>query len=51
MQATRQYYDSRETMLQLWVHENASASLAIAWDMNDKAWLKKQLFKSSSKTS
>jgi dynein heavy chain len=43
MQATRQYYDSRETMLQLWVHECFRIFGDRMWDMNDKAWLKKQL--------
>ncbi|GMH41208.1 hypothetical protein BSKO_09118 [Bryopsis sp. KO-2023] len=43
MQATKQFYDSRESMLQLWCHETFRIIGDRMWDMNDKEWLQKQL--------
>ena len=43
MQATKQFYDSKDVMLQLWCHETFRIIGDRMWDQNDKDWLKKQL--------
>ena len=43
MQATRQYYDSKESLLQLWCHECFRIFGDRMWDHDDKAWLQSQL--------
>ena len=43
MQATRQYYDGRDAMLQLWCHECFRVFGDRMWDEADRAWLKNQL--------
>ena len=43
MQATRQYYDSKENLLQLWCHECFRIFGDRMWDHDDKAWLRNQL--------
>lgn len=40
MQATRQYYDSKEALLQLWCHECTRVFGDRMWDANDRAWLR-----------
>eukprot|EP00854_Cymbomonas_tetramitiformis_P005380 gene5380-6528_t len=42
-QATRQFYDSKESMLQLWCHETFRIYGDRMWDHNDKDWLKNLL--------
>jgi len=41
--ATKQFYDSRESILQLWVHENLRVFGDRLWDANDARWLKQQI--------
>jgi len=43
MQATRQYYDNKESMLQLWCHECFRIFGDRMWDLGDKEWLQTQL--------
>ena len=43
MQATRQYYDSRDALLQLWCHECFRVFGDRMWDKADTDWLKHQL--------
>ena len=43
MQATRQYYDSKEVMLQLWCHECFRIFGDRMWDAADRQWLQTQL--------
>jgi dynein heavy chain len=43
MQATRAFYDSRESMYQLWCHETFRIYGDRMWDKGDKAWLKNLL--------
>lgn len=43
MQATKQFYDSCEPMLQLWCHETFRIIGDRMWDMADKDWLQTQL--------
>lgn len=43
MQATKQFYDSCEPMLQLWCHETFRIIGDRMWDMADKEWLETQL--------
>ena len=40
MQATKQYYDNPESMIQLWVHETFRIYGDRMWDPADKEWLK-----------
>ena len=47
MQATKQYYDNPESMIQLWVHETFRIYGDRMWDPADKEWLKS---KSNSRT-
>jgi len=39
MRATRQYYDNKDAMLQLWVHENLRVYSDRMWDKADKDWM------------
>ena len=41
--ATKQFYDSRESILQLWAHENLRVFGDRLWDANDSRWLKQQI--------
>lgn len=43
MQASKQFYDSRESMLQLWCHEAFRIIGDRMWDSDDKEWLRKEL--------
>jgi len=43
MQATKQFYDTKEELLQLWCHETCRIIADRMWDKNDKEWLQKQL--------
>jgi len=43
MQATRAFYDSKESMLQLWCHETFRVYGDRMWDANDKIWLENLL--------
>jgi dynein heavy chain len=43
LQASRNYYDSKESMLQLWCHECFRVFGDRMWDKGDKAWLQNQL--------
>jgi len=43
MQASKHYYDSRESILQLWCHEAFRIIGDRMWDSGDKQWLQKQL--------
>ena len=43
MQATKQFYDSKESMLQLFVHESSRIYMDRMWDPADKKWLQSQL--------
>lgn len=39
MRARRQYYDNKDAILQLWVHENLRVYSDRMWDQNDKDWI------------
>jgi len=41
--ATKQFYDSRESILQLWAHENLRVFGDRLFDMSDARWLKQQI--------
>ena len=43
LQATKAFYDSKESMLQLWCHETFRIYGDRMWDSNDKEWLTRQL--------
>ncbi|CAG9464381.1 unnamed protein product [Pedinophyceae sp. YPF-701] len=43
MQATKAFYDSKESMLALWCHETFRIIGDRMWDHGDKAWLRNQL--------
>lgn len=43
MRATRQYYDNKDSLLQLWVHENLRVFGDRMWDSADKQWLVNQI--------
>ncbi len=42
-QATRQFYTSKDEVLQLWCHETNRVIADRMWDRADKEWLRKQL--------
>ena len=48
MQATKQYYDNPDSMLQLWVHETLRIYGDRMWDPQDKQWLKERVDESLS---
>jgi len=41
--ATKQFYDSKESILQLWIHENLRVFGDRLWDVNDSSWLRRQI--------
>ena len=43
MQASKAFYDNKEDLLQLWVHETFRIIGDRMWDPADLAWLRKQL--------
>lgn len=45
LQASRSYYDSRESLLQLWCHETQRVLSDRMWSSDDKAWLVSQIDK------
>lgn len=43
VQASKAFYDNKEDLLQLWVHETFRVMGDRMWDPADVAWLRKQL--------
>jgi dynein heavy chain len=43
LQATKQFYDNKDDLLQLWCHETCRIIADRMWDPADKQWLRKQL--------
>jgi dynein heavy chain len=43
MQASKSFYDNKEDLLQLWVHETFRVMGDRMWDSGDVAWLRKQV--------
>ncbi|CEG01942.1 Dynein heavy chain [Ostreococcus tauri] len=41
--ATKQFYDSKESILQLWIHENMRVYGDRLWDLKDVSWLQRQI--------
>lgn len=43
LQASKSFYDNKEDLLQLWVHETFRVIGDRMWDPADQAWLRKQV--------